>query len=468
MIDLYEPERKHIFNTDGDVQICYNGWNLDTYYFQYLTNKFQVTKNKNLFSFTAVNIAHDGTGRRVQGIDADLKTFFKDMTEQDNTITILFGDHGNTYSDYVYVDIEGRYEMYHPALFIVVPQKVQMKLGEQKMHALRMNQKRLMTLVDVHNMIKHIVDPTDHPQNGLLEILPGNRSCETIPMGVPNLCICEGWDSPVKNTTEFMPYVDFAMGQLNNLINAVSKYGQCKRLVPTRFENVLQRKTTESVSITFDIYTTPGKGSKNTEEQIHVEMNYAVSQQNSNFNTKLVSFDRISTFGSYRKCSDAFGKFRFCVCDDVKEHKKLTNIQDLLPIRNEYVYTKIFGDLIEEDISYIEDNKLALLERKLYEYNERTNEKMLVSVTFEAISIVDITYEVELTFENSLQNMKPMAAEGCKGLVKKHGMTFLCSVMRIWSIGPASYTYKYSFNELTGLENDVLFNMDSELLHGSS
>ena len=76
----------------------------------YLATKIIDTKSP-LFSFTAMNIAHDPTGRRVQGIDKDLMKLLKSVTESRNTLTILFSDHGNTYNDFVYLDIEGRYEM---------------------------------------------------------------------------------------------------------------------------------------------------------------------------------------------------------------------------------------------------------------------------------------------------------------------------------------------------------------------
>lgn len=449
MIELYEPDRKHVFNTEGDIQICYNGWNMDSYYLQYLTNKLQQTKDTNLFSFTAINLAHDGVGRRVQGIDADLKAFFQDMTNQENTITIIFGDHGNTYSDFVYVDMEGRYEMFHPAMFIIIPEKVGLKLGKEKLYALRTNQQRLMTLFDIHHMLKHLADPIAHPNKGLLGVLPANRTCNDIPMGTPNLCVCDGWDSPVKNTSELMPQVDFAVGYLNNIISKASKYGRCKRIVPTRFQNVLQRKSTDSVTLTFDIFTTPGKGSKNIEEQIQVELRYAVSEQNANFNAQVLSFDRISRFGPYRTCNDAFEKFRLCICDQVQDGEAhlLTDVQNLMPVRNEYLY-KIFGDNIDEEISFIVDNKLALLERKLYEYDKRKDKKLLVSVSFEVINVANTTYEVELEFDN-IENMKLMTASRCKGLVKKHGMIFLCSLMREWSISSGSYSLTSYYKEIT-------------------
>jgi len=105
---------------------------MDAYYMNYLANKIKST-NTPLFSFTALNIAHDPNGRRVQGIDADLSDFFSKMTEAENTLTIFFSDHGNTYSEYVYLVMEGRYEQYHPGLFMVVPDNVQKLLGHEAM-----------------------------------------------------------------------------------------------------------------------------------------------------------------------------------------------------------------------------------------------------------------------------------------------------------------------------------------------
>ena len=52
------------------------------------------------------------------------------MSKLSNTITILFADHGNAYGEFPQHHQQGRYEAYHPLLFLVVPEKVQKILGK--------------------------------------------------------------------------------------------------------------------------------------------------------------------------------------------------------------------------------------------------------------------------------------------------------------------------------------------------
>ena len=79
-------------------------------------------------SFFSCNVPHDEWGLRVKTLDAELAAHIDQAARQSNTLTILLSDHGNAYGDFTLLD-QGREETYHPALFMIAPEKVQQMLG---------------------------------------------------------------------------------------------------------------------------------------------------------------------------------------------------------------------------------------------------------------------------------------------------------------------------------------------------
>ena len=382
-----------------------------------------------MFSFSVLNLAHDPDGVRIQGLDKSLTKFFEEAVHLDNTLTIFFSDHGNTYTDFVYQELDGKYEQYHPTLFVVVPPGVKQVLGEEALETMRTNQKRLLNLIDVHHTIKRIVDEK-HPEKGILKELPSQRTCGDLQMAMPNLCVCQGWDSPVENTTELLMFVEFALGTINNVINDASPASKCKLFVPVSFQNLLQRKSTEGVRMTFEVSAAPGKGSHNSEEKLNIVTSFTKSDRLNHFNAHLVSYDRISTFGAYRKCSDAPYTFRYCVCDlgDRASVKTPSFTELYKQVRTSKTYDILDSDLVEETIDEKVEDELALLTRRIFAKEE--DKKYLVSVTFEVVNIsLKHRYQVHLKFSN-LFNLKPLSKSDCSGIVKPNGVRFLCVLGR--------------------------------------
>jgi len=62
-------------------------------------------------------------------------------------------DHGHTRTGFGQTD-EGKRELYHPLLFMVVPYHVAGLLGKERMAALVNNQKRLLTTMDLHRLVE--------------------------------------------------------------------------------------------------------------------------------------------------------------------------------------------------------------------------------------------------------------------------------------------------------------------------
>ena len=150
----------HLLRTNGvktpfsgprDRGLCYNGRFMNAYHldFNHIYHRYASQLNHRLVTFNVICVAHDNRGTRVQSIDEEMSKFVLKMSRVEDTLTILFADHGNTYTPFAST-MDGRYEQYHPSLFMVVPDGVQRKLGPSFMHNLRENQFKLMTVLDLH------------------------------------------------------------------------------------------------------------------------------------------------------------------------------------------------------------------------------------------------------------------------------------------------------------------------------
>ncbi|XP_072044657.1 uncharacterized protein [Amphiura filiformis] len=132
--------------------ICYNGKYHEFYILSYLAElqKQLQKRGKPYFHYTETNVAHEGTGRRVQTLDEDLAHYFRSLSTQENTLTVLLGDHGNNYGRLFSKTGEANIETYHPVLIIHASKNMPQIIGEDKMKALFMNQDRLVSILDLH------------------------------------------------------------------------------------------------------------------------------------------------------------------------------------------------------------------------------------------------------------------------------------------------------------------------------
>ena len=213
------------FNGPKNSRICFNGEFQHSYILKLLHQYHagtQQSHTKPRASFTAINTGHDSLGLRAQTLNLDLAEFVEDISKLENTLTILFADHGNTYTEYTTAMMEGRYEMYHPSFFMIVPKNVGKWFGKSTMDTIRLNSNRLFTMLDVHATLKGImsrvltgISPADE---GILGAVSASRNCGDLELRLPNLCVCEGWDNAARNDTLQVGVLEFAFGSLNNMI----------------------------------------------------------------------------------------------------------------------------------------------------------------------------------------------------------------------------------------------------------
>ena len=247
-----------------NAAICYNGKYQTDYLFSFLEMlQTQLNSAKRPhFNYLDLNLGHEASGRRIQTLDGSLAKFMTFLSQQDNTLTFMFGDHGNKYGTFVQRTEESKIEMAHPVMFILASRDLEAKLGKEKMDALKENQNRLVNILDMRHTLLTLAPLKDiesgkvntydvHP-NGLFHPVSRKRSCDS--MGIPleaGKCICRQGTvlHKVSNTSSVVVLANFAMGEINNKIqmqwfaasgNSTSGFGSCQYLIGTWITNVQQ------------------------------------------------------------------------------------------------------------------------------------------------------------------------------------------------------------------------------------
>ncbi|XP_046355258.2 uncharacterized protein LOC124134461 [Haliotis rufescens] len=331
----------------GPDTVCFNGRHQHEYLLDYLKlyQDMMAATSKPYVTFLETNVGHEDTGRRVQTMDDHLAEYLAFAANQRNTLTVVFSDHGNAYGKFLDESPEGRVELYHPALFMIVPTSVAKQLGQDKMAALTLNQDRLVSHLDLHYTIRSLISSTSNIPEvnkqylvnpmGLFRNMSDSRQCLNVPQIPPNFCICEGGESRVKNNTLHVVYAHFAVGTMNNAIQTqfhqahprvVTGFGSCRRLRLAMFQHV--RKAVHSdktVSLTMDLLFETGDPS-----YPHHEV-FMVSVQSNNGQFVLNKFDRLSPYSKYSVCADKGVQLQLCICnigDHQVEMERLPPLSD--------------------------------------------------------------------------------------------------------------------------------------------
>ena len=365
------------------------------------------------------------------------------MAQVDDTITIIFADHGNTYTHFTHAVMEGRFEQYHPMMFMILPEAVKNKLGNEILSNLRGNQLKLFTLLDVREAlvtIPTINNDRGRPEpKGLFGQLPEKRTCDNLDLRLPNLCVCEGWDAEVNNNTDQFGLLHFAIGQLNNQIQGYQtkirtegKAPRCKMLTPTSFYNVRERNKGDKLITSFDFMTIPGAGSANHHEVFHVEVESEINRELDSRNMKLLNFDRISKYGPYRACADKDIDARLCVCDMTQtkqgRHFQEERIQDLIAREIGTEYPRLSETV---DVSIVKNSRIShcLYLRKIA-YPEVTSESKtsLYSITYEVANACSVQLRVHLKI--TADNMKTSTAGPYDVTVEPYSIKYLLTAIR--------------------------------------
>ena len=226
VLDKYD-ETNHF---ESPPKVCLNGQFFSKYFMDYIKMVNAANNDdpraKPLLSFVHLNTGHEYTGKRMRNMDVNLAKFLISMATFPDTLTMIFSDHGNKNTQYSYHTEEGRREVFDPVSFMVVPDGVVRKLGQQRMASLVENKKRLFTFLDVHRALMSLNDPEKmHSQNflvtGIFSVLPANRTCADLSLMPLTRCKCEGFDNynQVKDNSDSHKWLaEFSLGTLNDAI----------------------------------------------------------------------------------------------------------------------------------------------------------------------------------------------------------------------------------------------------------
>lgn len=307
----------------GPSKMCYGGTHYHSFFLHFLENFLQEidsdSNKKPLFSFSMLNVGHEDSGLRIQTFDESLAKFVKTLAADPNTLSIILSDHGNTYGLFPRT-MEGRFEVFQPHLFMVIPKRVQNLLGKSKVWVLKQNQKRLVSITDLHYTLMAVAADIGteglQPNLSLLQPISRNRSCEDLRLLSSSVCICQGWEAKVHANSFHFIIGEFALGQLNDKIQSqflentqrkrpVSGFGSCERLKGERIDNVRETRVGEILTISLDIYA---------QDQELFSATVQVITGSVSMNMELIEYTRFSEYGIYRTCADKGVDLRLCIC----------------------------------------------------------------------------------------------------------------------------------------------------------
>lgn len=351
----------------------------------------------------SLSVGHDDRGRRIQSLDNDLEEYVTNIAQDSNTLTIMLADHGNTYTTYTNAVVEGRFEMYHPHLFVIVPNKVAILLGADAMAALRVNQRRLVSAFDLHSSLMAIARPVQGNVKpvGIFAPIPRKKTCDNIELATPNLCVCEGWDSPTEKDPVQLGLVEFAIGELNNQIQdqffkrltegstlKTQLPQACERLKPLSFNNARQRnsKFDGSFITSFDIEVEAGDVVPQERDSFHVEVQTFEIPDVASFEMKVLSFERTSMFGKYSRCADHSVSLKLCICSENETLYHNVHSNSFL-WKN---YLKYFGEAPTLHLAF--GSKCVYLARREHDKGK--------AFAFELVNTCGVSFTVQVTATN--------------------------------------------------------------------
>ena len=409
--------------------VCFNGKYHHEYLLEYLQLYQEDAQNANQphFTFTITDVAHDETGIRVQSLDDSLVKYLKFASKLKNTITILFSDHGSTYGKFMQASPEAHVETFNPFLFLLMPKNIQDNLGPMVMKKIKNNERSLISLIDVHNMLLHLIGMEGNikdknfaekytTRGGLLSSISPRRTCDDIPLLQPNVCICKNFETPVKPTEFHMALADFGVGVLSNMVLQQHKknrgvgFGNCRPLKAYEIRKVLEvRDSVYLVRYKLDVVV---HGFKEMKEE--KELFFLTVESDSNRNSlQLVSFERISLYGIYSKCRDQHVELKLCVCDAKTQRQGSGFLSSVIfgnlfenlsffgnrkngsPSMSELLSQPVFGRKPKVDVSYPENNPCLFTVIHSYQHG----------IVMYAANYCNIHHNLELIIETENLNL---------------------------------------------------------------
>ena len=329
------------------LKVCYDGQPISSYFLRYAQDflKQANSKDRPAFSYLHSNFGHEESGLRIKALDNALSEFVGDMAKRKDTLTIILSDHGPKTTIYSQDYLHGRYETYDSLLFMIIPKKVQNGLGESRISTLAKNQKSLITMHDIHQMLTEMTQLHRRKRSSGLFSDVLKHTCDSIPLINYGLCKCRDWERLFTDQSpRSMGLAEFATKFLNNKIREQfsisnrSGFGKCRDLQLHRIWNIRQRISNDTYITTFDLVVQPFYTVFLVQTK-HTESNGIIE------NIQLQSWRRVSLYRHYIKCKDKSVDIELCVCNRKKRNfrkRLLRMIEDAKVSKNsEIINTKV-------------------------------------------------------------------------------------------------------------------------------
>lgn len=316
----------NLFNIEKYV--CFNGKPMSVYFIQYaldqLKTREKIKNSKPIFSYTHLNFAHETTGIRVRALDDYLDMFMKDFSQLENTITVLWSDHGGKTDKYSINELTGRFETYDPILFMVIPKTLQRFIGEEKYQNLIENQNSLVHVIDMRTSLLNFVRKSKtnllqkFPDDMTSPLLKLRSNCSIFPGRKYSLCKCVNklkfkniYD---QNNLNFLTWLgEYAIGYLNIMVSSqqtgLESY-RCTRLIGSGFRNLVTKSTSKGIIWIFDVVINFNKRQEIFNFQILFNKNRVFDLDT----LTLEKWLRISLYNTFSHCKDPDVTTELCLC----------------------------------------------------------------------------------------------------------------------------------------------------------
>ena len=331
--------------------LCWDGRSLSEYLLFYARRFLSLTDRNPEVSpaliYTHLNTGHEISGKRIRNDDIHLSRFLEEMARSENTLTIVLSDHGGKTTDYAIETLPGSLEVYSPMLFMIIPHKVAQRLGKEKTNALILNQKRLVTVADLHGMLISITELTESSTaisetSGLFRPVSATRTCADIKgLHSEAMCRCDGAKRFLNpKSLDVIWLAEFAVGQLNNLIQEQylagrvetkhnSGFGNCARFVGKAIELPRQEQRGKYYITTVVLVVEPAYGVR-TKERFEVQLRHSSVREHQ---ITLIKYTRLSVYSKYEYCTDRGVDVKLCACASPRKKRKGT-VKDLIRARH--------------------------------------------------------------------------------------------------------------------------------------
>ena len=357
---LQKYKQTNMFNKGPSF--CHDGKPLSAHLLRYSSgvHKQQETNTdiKPQFTYTHINIAHEGSGKRACAIDEHLAETMTELLSLSNTVTILWSDHGAKTTPYSIHSLPGKFETHDSFLLISVPKKIKKLVGNRVHDNLLENQHSVVSAVDLHYTVLFLSKlskanwPEESTELGLFTNQTWRRGCDGIPMRGYSLCKCiNDYVFPDLNSWatyfDFLWMAEFAIGELNNKLSSQvlkAEKRNCFWLQALGFRDAIIDKSTspQSRRHIFDILINHRK----------VQV-FNVQVKNSTSGLYLFHWQRTSIYQDFDSCKDSNASLELCICR--KKGPKF----DL----HQMLTTKMFGSENSIDFPLTGKRCLMVLER---------------------------------------------------------------------------------------------------------